>query len=107
MPTFLLTWSKFAFEDLPKIARQVATGESVGTNWSTGSRKDFPPGSEFLFLRLGKDPRGVIGYGKIHGEVYEEKHWDPDRAAAGETARQRSKKTARPALPRKDNSSAR
>jgi 5-methylcytosine-specific restriction enzyme A len=85
MATFLFTWGRHVFDDLPAFAEQVKAGAGYG-NWSTGNRKDIPPGSEFFLLRQRKEPRGIVGYGHTVGDVYQDDHWDVERAKLGEKA---------------------
>ena len=37
-------------------------------------------------MRLGVEPRGLVGSGWTTSEPYEAPHWDPDRAAKGRSA---------------------
>jgi 5-methylcytosine-specific restriction protein A len=85
MATFLFTWGGYVFEDLPAFVARVKDGAG-NDNWSTGNRKDIPPGSEFFLLRQRKEPRGIVGYGRTVGDVYQGDHWDVGRAKLGEKA---------------------
>lgn len=87
--TYLLAWNPARFEwaDLKSKAKEViATGSAVD-EWSCGSVKHIAEGSRVFLIRLGEDPRGIVGSGVTVGEVYESPHWDPDRASEGKPAR--------------------
>jgi hypothetical protein len=67
------SWEIWPRQPLPR-RTEVSTG-------STGRRTktDFPPKSRFFMVRVGQEPRGVIGYGTIPtGELLPpDSHWDP------------------------------
>jgi hypothetical protein len=97
MPSFYFLWyptkgGPGVSEELSKVARLLTDGKRPADdgNWSTGgrTRKDFPPGSRFFMVRTGKAPRGVIGYGSLStGELWQDKHWDPQKAGQMATLR--------------------
>src|SRR5664280_1078612 len=85
MSTFLLTWNpdKWFWDPSDQLAtiKQTSSGLSVKDQWSTGSRKKgITPGKDrFFLLRLGSEPRGIIGTGLITSPVFQGPHWDPNR----------------------------
>jgi 5-methylcytosine-specific restriction protein A len=52
--------------------------------WSCGTRKTIEAGSRFFLIRLGVEPKGIIGAGRIISSPFEDEHWDAEREAAGE-----------------------
>ncbi|MCZ6688109.1 MAG: AAA family ATPase [Planctomycetota bacterium] len=87
--TYLFAWNpeKSDWTDLgEQIVRVRETGEALDT-WSCGRTKNIAPGSRFFFIRLSSEPRGIIGSGATVDEPRDEPHWDPEKAARGETAR--------------------
>jgi len=84
---FLLTWnpSKFQVEDFRKeLADYFAGAETL--RWSVGSRKDLPDGSDLFLMRLGVEPKGIVGMGVSIGDVEYQEHWDGAKADGGTTA---------------------
>jgi len=73
MPAYLFGWnpkeSSFTDEHF-----RAEFPEGPG-DWSIGKQKTPPePGSAFFFLRLGREPKGIIGYGTISDEIYTDGH---------------------------------
>ncbi len=76
-------WDWVSFHD---DRMRVAKGENVTRRWSVASTK-LNEGDTFYLVRLGREPRGLIGRGNIASAPYEEEHYDPERAAKGDKAR--------------------
>jgi 5-methylcytosine-specific restriction enzyme A len=55
-------------------------------SWSCGNRKDLPSGSRFFLIRLGKEPKGIIGSGQTRSEPEIDKHWDIALSRKGKQA---------------------
>jgi 5-methylcytosine-specific restriction protein A len=55
-------------------------------SWSCGRTRRIERGDRVYLMRLGLDPKGIIGSGFVTQEPHEEEHWDQDRAAAGDGA---------------------
>jgi 5-methylcytosine-specific restriction enzyme A len=85
-PTYLLAWNpkNFAWERLDQEIAEVAEKGGVSSWWSTGSVRKIPVGSRVFLIRLGVDPRGILGSGYTTGEVADQEHWQPERRAAGD-----------------------
>ncbi len=88
MGTFLLTWNpdRWPWRQYKSMAAQVAAGETVTMDWSTGVRRDLPEGSRLFLLRQGVEPRGIVASGVAAGPVHERPHYDAERAERGDTA---------------------
>jgi hypothetical protein len=89
MSTFLLTWNpaRWTWENLAEVAQQTARGVPYATRWSTGNTKRIIRGDRVFLLKQGAEPRGIIAAGWVTSEeVYEAPHYDPQRAAHGDTA---------------------
>ena len=82
--TYLLAWNpkNFSWDELDGQISQLAESGHTDGSWSTGT-KSIPVGSRVFLIRLGTDPKGLIGSGYTTGEVAEEEHWSPERRAAG------------------------
>lgn len=85
---FLLTWNpdQFPEESFAQQLEALESGEEKTLRWSVGNRKDLPVGSTLFLMRLGKDPKGIVGYATSTSAVYEGVHWDLARADANQTA---------------------
>lgn len=88
MATYLLTWNpdRFRWTDLPRAAKRISEGKTVEIQWSTGNTKAIQPNDEIVFLQQGNRGRGIIASGVAVGSVFQEPHFEPDRAARGEYA---------------------
>lgn len=87
MKTILFTWNprKWPWDDLPQaVAAANVDGRHVDT-WSCGVTRNIHIGDRAFLMRLGQSPKGIMGSGVVVSEPEEGEHWDPDRAAAGDT----------------------
>lgn len=84
--TFLLTWhpGRWPWRDLVGALDDLATAGVVHERWSVGNRRDLPPGSRLFLMRLGEDPKGLVGSGWSTSEPNQDPHWDGERAGAGD-----------------------
>ena len=84
--TYLLAWNpkNFAWDRLDQEIGEVAEKGGASSWWSTGSVRNIPVGSRVFLIRLGVDPRGILGSGYTTGEVADQEHWQPERRAAGD-----------------------
>lgn len=87
METFLYAWNpnRWSWENLDKAIACVRRGEDFPMYWSCGP-KSKAIGDAFFLVRLGIEPRGIIGFGYISSEPYDLPHWDPAQAQAGKIA---------------------
>ena len=87
MPTFLYTWNpdNWHWFDQADAIRRVNEGEPYELYWSCGSKKK-EIGDCFLLMRLGVEPKGIIGCGYISSSPFTMPHWDSAKRAAGKTA---------------------
>lgn len=85
--TYLLAWNPkhFHWGDLDAAIKAVESDGLWNDRWSCGNVTGIEPGSRFFLIRLGAEPRGIVGSGVIEGAPEEGKHWNPDRAEEGET----------------------
>ena len=83
--TYLLAWNpkNFAWDRLDEDVKEVAEKGGASSWWSTGTVRNVPVGSRVFLIRLGVDPRGIVGSGYTTGEVTDQEHWQPERRAAG------------------------
>ena len=84
MKSFLLGWNpkNWEWSDLPDAVYKVETGESYESHWTCRS-KNVKIGDRFFLMRLGNDPKGIIGSGQVQSEPYDKLHYDNEKAAEG------------------------
>jgi 5-methylcytosine-specific restriction protein A len=90
MATFLFAWNPKKWDwkedDLTKKILNVAATGSAEDSWSCGNRKDLPFGSRFFLIRLGKEPKGIVGSGQTTSDPELGSHWDPTLRRQGKEA---------------------
>jgi 5-methylcytosine-specific restriction enzyme A len=88
MRTILLTWNptQWGWDYLDQSISQVATQGYTDDQWSCGKRRDIDIGDRFFLIRLGSEPRGLVGSGFITSLAFDGPHWEKKRASAGDTA---------------------
>lgn len=86
--TYLLLWnpSLWPWDAYGDVVSQVAAGKAPIEEWSTGARRQIEVGSRVLLTRVGKNQPGIVLSGTTVGPVEVRAHFDPARAAAGDTA---------------------
>jgi 5-methylcytosine-specific restriction enzyme A len=82
MATYLITWNpkRWKWEDRRDLQRCIAKIEEQGyceDRWSCGNTRRIKQGDRLFLMRLGKDPKGIVGSGFATSDVYEDKHWEP------------------------------
>lgn len=89
MATYLLTWNpnRWQWDDLQANVEEVAEkGFHLG-RWSTGVSKKIQKGDRLFLIRLGTEPKGIIGSGSAESNVYEDDHWEESAAEEGKYAK--------------------
>jgi 5-methylcytosine-specific restriction protein A len=84
MSTYLLIWNpkNYHYEHLHDQIDEIREYGAAKSDWSTGSRKNIQPGDSLYLMRLGVNPRGIIGFGVATSYVYQLAHWgDSNRDA--------------------------
>ncbi|MDI1247850.1 MAG: hypothetical protein PSV13_03110 [Lacunisphaera sp.] len=84
--SFLLTWGNFEEtpdSEIEDIARKLKRAKTVEGQWSSGNRKDINVGERVYLLRQGPDAPGLVGWGTVSEEPFEDDHWDPARRRSG------------------------
>ncbi|MGL5469176.1 MAG: hypothetical protein ACRDCT_13470, partial [Shewanella sp.] len=67
MNSYLFTWNpqKWAWYDLKEAIVSVNTDGCYQEIWSSGKRKQIEVGEKFYMMRLGLEPKGIIGCGYV------------------------------------------
>jgi 5-methylcytosine-specific restriction enzyme A len=86
MDTYLLVWNpdRWKWAELSKQANQTAAGKIVTERWSCGNTKRIQNGDRVFLIRLGVEPKGIIGSGWVSEPPKLTKHWDEEKANEGE-----------------------
>lgn len=75
---------KWFWKDYAEKCEKTRRGKSFIDGWSCASSQP-KIGDEVFLIKLGKKPRGLIGHGRVTGESYERRHYDPVKASEGKT----------------------
>lgn len=88
MATWLLTWNprRWEWKDLGKQVREVETHGVSWDRWSCGRTKKMKSGDRVFLIKLGPDPRGLMGSGWAESGVRQGRHWDLQSRDAGRKA---------------------
>jgi 5-methylcytosine-specific restriction protein A len=87
MSSYLYTWNptKWNWSDFQDAIYRVNNDEQYDVYWSCGNTKRIAIGDMFFLMRLGVEPKGIIGCGYISSPPYDLPHWDEVKAAEGKT----------------------
>ena len=78
MNTFLFAWNpdRWNWVDLQDSIEHLETVGYVERRWSCGNSKSIKKGDRVFLIRLGKEPRGIMGSGYAKSSYYVAPHWD-------------------------------
>ena len=76
MATYLLTWNPddWPWDDLQANVEDLAQHGSHLGRWSTGVSNKIQPKDRLFLIRLGREPKGIIGSGWAKSKVYKAPH---------------------------------
>ena len=88
MSAYLYTWNpnRWAWCDQQDAIYRVNNGEQYDMYWSCGNTKRIEIGDIFFLIKLGVEPKGVIGCGYISSKPYPLPHWDEEKEKSGKSA---------------------
>lgn len=82
----ILCWNRdypdaWPLDDYEAVKTECDQGGYVERQWSVGQRKNIPEGTKAFLLAQGQQhPRGIVGYGIVTEEPFEDEHWqDPNK----------------------------
>jgi 5-methylcytosine-specific restriction protein A len=87
MSAYLYTWNpdRWVWCDQQDAIYRVNNGEQYDIYWSCGNTKRIEIGDLFFLMRLGIEPKGIIGCGYVSSQPYSLPHWDEEKAAEGKS----------------------
>lgn len=85
MSAYLYTWNpkRWKWADQPEAICRIGDGEQYDIYWSCGNTKKIVVGDIFFLIKLGVEPKGIIGCGYISSVPYPLPHWDEEKARQG------------------------
>src|SRR4051794_9517051 len=90
---YLLTWNpanwdwKTIQDDVIAVRAGRVSPNPGAQRWGTGVNGSIKKGARLFLLKQGALPRGIVGSAWATSDVFEDAHFDPARATAGDTAR--------------------
>jgi hypothetical protein len=91
MSAYLLTWSKWPWDDLPDAVATTAAGHRYPVDWTVHAHRAIQPEDRVFLVRLGQEVRrkrarpGIIASGWVKLPARGLPHWDTQLRAAGQT----------------------
>ncbi|KAF5038127.1 HNH endonuclease [anaerobic digester metagenome] len=78
VPAFLFTWNpkKWSWNDLAESIDQLESVGYVERRWSCGQSKAIKKGDRIFLMRVGEEPKGIIGSGYAKSSYYVAARWD-------------------------------
>lgn len=88
MSSYLFAWNpkRWKWVDQPEAICRVSDGEPYDMCWSCGNTKKISVGDTFFLIKLGVEPKGMVGCGYVCSAPYPLPHWDLEKAKKGLTA---------------------
>lgn len=86
--TWLLTWNNknWSWDGYETLCEDTKQGNTFVRHWACVSTKPHI-GDEVFLLKLGEEPRGMIGHGRVVRESYGREHYNPEKAKRGDGLR--------------------
>jgi 5-methylcytosine-specific restriction protein A len=66
---------------MPRQANETAAGKIVVGRWSCGNTKQIEIDDRVFLIRLGVEPKGIVGSGWVTKPPYFDEHWDAQKRA--------------------------
>ena len=88
MTAYLLAWNpkRWPWHSLEDHVDRVERGDYLKQQWSCSNNTRIRLNDRVFLIRLGVEPKGIMGSGTVTQERFEARHYDPDRAARGDLA---------------------
>lgn len=77
MKTYLIVWNpkRWTWENLEESVEQVDLKGKCEIRWSCGKTKSIKPGDRIFLVKVGTEPKGIIGAGFTKTIPYTNRHW--------------------------------
>ncbi len=87
MATHLFSWNpkRYPWDDLENQIERISRVGYADDRWSSGTTENLPAGSRFFFIRVGLEPKGIVGSGMTLSSPQRGPHWDIKKRDAGAT----------------------
>ena len=88
MPTFLVSWNpiKSKWKEQTTLLKKLKANKPAVTRWPV-TNKNILEGDRIFFMRLGREPKGIIASGSSLGKPFEAHHWDTLKKLQGKKIR--------------------
>ncbi|MBP7415644.1 MAG: HNH endonuclease [Pyrinomonadaceae bacterium] len=85
MASYLYVWNpkNWNWDDIDYAADCVVNGDRYDVFWSCLSTRSVRIGDRFILIRLGKEPKGILGCGYISSLPYSMPHWNEEKRTSG------------------------
>ena len=82
--TFLFVWNpkRWTWETLEQDIEQVDLTGKCTQRWSCGNTKSIQPGDRIFLVKVGTEPKGIVGEGFSTTEPFPERHWSGENKEA-------------------------
>ncbi len=82
--SYLLAWnpSNYQWDDYEVCINRIQSDGAYERRWSCGNTRARSPGDRVYLMRLGVEPKGLIGSGIVLREPYEDEHWHDSNETA-------------------------
>jgi len=80
MKTYLIIWNpkRWPWDDIEESIEEVNLTGKYSWGWSCGKTKSIMPGDRVFLIKLGTEPKGLIGSGYATTAVYVDEHWSEE-----------------------------
>lgn len=80
MKTYLFVWNpkRWFWEDIEENITEIDLTGKCSQSWSCGTNKSIAPGSRIFLVKLGTEPKGIIGAGFATSMPYSAPHWSKE-----------------------------
>lgn len=81
MNTYMFTWNplKWEWSHIKEQISALEQGAEATSDWATDRKNNIGKGDQFILVRVGSHPKGIVGIGQISKDIFERKHWSSDK----------------------------
>ena len=84
MNTFLFVWNpkRWTWTDIEDNIKEVDATGKCAQRWSCGNTKSIKPGDRIFLVKVGTEPKGLVGAGFATTEPFADRHWSGENKEA-------------------------